>query len=218
MMKKLISMLLVLVMVLALASTAMADCHLERYDWVKFTRDAHAYTAARDSKKTENVVKAGSVAQVERVCGDFVRLVVNVNAMTMCWFKCSALEKITTGVRISNVIWAKGGKGMSTSVSIEKINGIKGYYVKVTGHTNLRKNPGLECKSQGVVEKCTLLKTTGYIGADNRIIIPGTYNWVQVCYKGKKLWVSKNFLRSKRIGDISYVNLYTKDGEFVKCI
>ena len=216
-MKKFVTMLLVLAMVLALTSTAMAACKFEKYDWVKFTKDANANTAARASKKTGSVVKAGSVAQIDKVCGDYVRLIVNYEAMTKRWFKSSALKVITTGCK-TNVIWAKGGKGMSTSVSIEKINGIKGYYVKVTGHTNLRKNPGLECKSQGVVEKCTLLKTTGYIGADNRIIIPGTYNWVQICYKGKKLWVSKNFLRTKRIGDISYVNLYTKDGEFVKCI
>ena len=216
-MKKLISMLLVLTMTLALASTAMAACNLERYDWVEFVKDANSYTAAKASKKTNNVVKAGSVAQVERVCGDYVRLIVNADAMTMCWFKSSALKEITSN-RMTHVVWAKGGKGMSTSVSMERIEGIKGYYVKVTGHTNLRKNPGLECKSQGVVEKCTLLKTTGYIGADNRIIIPGTYNWVQVCYKGKKLWVSKNFLRTKRIGDISYVNLYTKEGKFVKGI
>jgi hypothetical protein len=216
-MKKLVSILLVLAMILAVASTAMAACNLERYDWVQFIKDANSYTAARASKKTNNVVKAGSVAQVERVCGDYVRLIVNVEEMTKCWFKSSALKEIT-GNRMTNVIWAKGGKGMSTSVSVQRIDGIKGYYVKVAGHTNLRKNPGLECKSQGVVEKCALLKTTGYIGVDNRIMRPGAYNWVQVCYKGKKLWVSKNFLKTKSIGDISYVNLYTKEDKFVKGI
>lgn len=150
-MKKLISMLLVLTMTLALASTAMAACNLERYDWVEFVKDANSYTAAKASKKTNNVVKAGSVAQVERVCGDYVRLIVNADAMTMCWFKSSALKEIT-GNRMTHVVWAKGGKGMSTSVSMERIEGIKGYYVKVTGHTNLRSFPGLERKSQGVVE------------------------------------------------------------------
>lgn len=216
-MKKFVSMLLVLAMVLALTSTAMAACKFEKYDWVKFTKDANAYTAARVSKKTGSVVKAGSVAQIDKVCGDYVRLIVNYEAMTKRWFKSSALKVITIGCK-TNVIWAKGGKGMSTSVSREWIDGIKGYYVKVTGHTNLRKTPGLECKSQGVVQKGALLKTTGYIGVDDRIDIPGAYNWVQVCYKGKKLWVSKNFLKTKSIGDISYVNLYTKDGKFVKGI
>jgi hypothetical protein len=216
-MKKLISMLLVLTMTLALASTAMAACNLERYDWVEFVKDANSYTAAKASKKTNNVVKAGSVAQVERVCGDYVRLIVNVDAMTMCWFKSSALKEITSN-RMTNVVWAKGGKGMSTSVTMERIEGIKGYYVKVTGHTNLRSFPGLERKSQGVVEKCALLKTTGYIGVDNRIMIPGSYNWVQVCYKGRHLWASANFLKTTLLDNIQYVNLYTRNGKFVMCI
>ena len=216
-MKKLISMLLVLTMVLALASTAMAASNLQRYNWVKFTRDAHAYSAPRSSKRTGDIVRAGSVAQVEKVCGDYVRLIVNFDAMTKIWSRCSALKQIT-GNRMTNVVWAKGGTGMSTSVSTEKIKGIKGYYVKVTGNTDLRLDPGLERKGQGVVKKCTLLKVTGYIGADNRIMIPGAYNWVQVCVRGKRLWVSKNFLRTKAVGDISYVNLYNQYGAFVKCI
>ena len=38
------------------------------------------------------------------------------------------------------------------------IEQIKGQKVKVTGHTNLRKNPGMKFKSQGVVEKGDRLK------------------------------------------------------------
>ena len=186
-MKKLISMLLVLTMTLALASTAMAACNLERYDWVEFVKDANFYTAAKASKKTNNVVKAGSVAQVERVCGDYVRLIVNADAMTMCWFKSSALKEITSN-RMTHVVWAKGGKGMSTSVSMERIEGIKGYYVKVTGHTNLRSFPGLERKSQGVVEKGDVLKYKGQIGWDNR-----GFAWYKIRKDGKTLWISENF-------------------------
>ena len=186
-MKKLISMLLVLTMTLALASTAMAACNLERYDWVEFVKDANSYTAAKASKKTNNVVKAGSVAQVERVCGDYVRLIVNADAMTMCWFKSSALKEITSN-RMTHVVWAKGGKGMSTSVSMERIEGIKGYYVKVTGHTNLRSFPGLERKSQGVVEKGDVLKYKGQIGWDNR-----GFAWYKIRKDGKTLWLSENF-------------------------
>ena len=186
-MKKLISMLLVLTMTLALASTAMAACNLERYDWVEFVKDANSYTAAKASKKTNNVVKAGSVAQVEKVCGDYVRLIVNADAMTMCWFKSSALKEIT-GNHMTHVVWAKGGKGMSTSVSMERIEGIKGYYVKVTGHTNLRSFPGLERKSQGVVEKGDVLKYKGQIGWDNR-----GFAWYKIRKDGKTLWISENF-------------------------
>ena len=49
-MKKAVSMLLVLTMVLALAGTAMAACKIEK-GWVVFTKDANSYNAAKESKK-----------------------------------------------------------------------------------------------------------------------------------------------------------------------
>lgn len=214
-MKKFVSILLVLTMVLALAGTAMASCKITEDSWVVFTKDANAYSAARASKKGNSVVQKGSVAWCDKVCGDYARVIVNVAENTKRWFKVSALEELkdVEGVE-TRVVWAKGGHGMSTSVTYDKIAGIKGLYVKVSGHTNLRKDPGLEEKSQGVVEKCTLLKVTGKIGLDNRY--QGTYNWIEI-YKGcKKLWVSANFVKGSVRYGIKLVKLYDSEGEFVK--
>ena len=212
MMKKLISMLLVLTMTLALASTAMAACNLERYDWVEFVKDANSYTAAKASKKTNNVVQKWSVAWCDRVCGDYARVIVNVVDNTKRWFKLSDLKVYEEASEYTRtcIVWAKGGHGMSESVNMKRVSGLKGKYVKVTGHTNLRKDPGLECKSQGVVEKCTLLKCTGNTGYDNRY--QGIYNWIQVDHNCKKLWVSSYFVKTNRIG---YVKLYNSKGELV---
>ncbi len=218
-MKKFVSMLLVLTMVLARAGSAMAACKVEK-GWVEFTKDANAYNAARESKKTNNVVRKGSWAWCDRICGDFARVIVNEKEGIKRWFKCSALKNIEEGYIY--VVWAKGGKDMSTSEGgIDKIKGIKGLRVKVTGHTNLRKDPGMQCKSQGVVEKCALLKVTGYVGRDDRLHYwnyeeTGVFNWIQVCDKGRKLWVSANYVKQSIKGDIRLVRLYDDKGNFVR--
>ena len=219
-MKKFVSMLLVLTMVLALAGTAMAASKINKETWVIFAKDANAYTAARNSKKTNSVVQKGSVAWCDKVCGDFARVIVNEAENTKCWFQFSTLEeyKEVNEDTSTYVVWAKGGHGMSTSVSIRKISGVKGLKVKVTGHTNLRKDPGMECKSQGVVEKCALLKVTGYVGRDDRIndYIDRAFNWIQVCHKGHRVWVSANFVKMSTIKYNRYVKLYNDKGEFVR--
>ena len=46
-MKKFLSMLLVLTMVLAVAGGAMAACKFKKGDWVEFKCDANAYNAAK---------------------------------------------------------------------------------------------------------------------------------------------------------------------------
>jgi len=188
-MKKFVSALLVLTMVLAVAGSAMAAAKFELYKMVEFKCDSNAYTAAKASKKTNNVVQKGSVAQVRCVSGKYVKLRVNQAAKTEKWFKACDLKK-TNATRI-HVVWAKGGKGMSTKKGgIDDFSYLyKGLYVKVSGHTNLRKTPSLHCKSQAVVEKCALLKLTGRVGGDDREV-----QWFEVCYEGKKLWISWNFV------------------------
>ena len=211
-MKKLMAMLLVLAMVLALAGTAMAACKITKNTWVFFAKDANAYTAARESKKSNNVVQKGSHAWCDRVCGDFARVIVNAAENTKRWFKISALEEYEEATEFTKtyVVWAKGGHGMSESVKTLSVPGLKGKYVKVTGHTNLRKDPGLENKSKGVVEKCALLKCTGKVGYDDRFI--GFYNWIQINHKGCKLWVSAHFLKITSSG---LIKLYNCKGEHV---
>ena len=186
-MKKFIAALLVLTMVLSLASAAMAACDIRAGMWVEFKRDSAAYTAAKSSKKTASEVQKGSIAKCVKVCGKYAKLLVNETAGTCRWFKTADLEESEYSFTL--VIWAKGGKGMSTCTKKHYfVKELKGVKVKVTGHTNLRKNPGMKFKSQGVVEKGDKLKMTGYVGTDDRPVL-----WVEVCKDGKKLWLSEAF-------------------------
>ena len=186
-MKKFIAALLVLTMMLSLASVAMAACDIKAGMWVEFKRDSAAYTAARSSKKTASEVRKGSTARCVAVCGKYAKLEVNKTAGTCRWFKTCDLKESEYSVTL--VVWAKGGKGMSTCTKVRYfVKELKGVKVRVTGHTNLRKNPGMKFKSQGVVEKCDRLKMTGNIGVDDR-----PYMWIEVCKDGKKLWLSSAF-------------------------
>ena len=186
-MKKFIAALLVLTMVLSLASVAMAACDIKAGMMVEFKCDSAAYTAAKSSKKTASEVRKGSTAQCVALCGKYAKVLVNEADGTCRWFKTCDLKK--SDVSFTRVIWAKGGKGMSTCLKTRLfVKQLKGVMIKVKGHTNLRKNPGMKFKSQGVVEKCDKLKMTGYIGLDNRPVL-----WLEVCKDGKKLWLSEAF-------------------------
>lgn len=204
-MKKFVSALLVLTMVLAIATTAVAACNIKAGMWVEFKKDSPAFTEAKSSKETKNVVREGSSAWCDKVCGKYARLIVNSTSNIKRWFKVADLKEASVKAEI--VIWAKGGKGMSSKVSIYPVNDyLKGKYVKVSGHTNLRKTPSLHCASQGVVEKCTLLKLTGRTGFDDRAF---STMWYEVCYKGKKVWVSMWYVQSRHDG---VTKLFDKDG------
>jgi hypothetical protein len=184
-MKKVLSVLLVLTMVLAFASTAMAATNYTAGDMIVLKRDANAYDAAKSSKKTKSVAAEGSTALVVKQCGDYVQVVVNWGGTTTYFRKCDVT--LYYGTKGISVIWNKGGKGMSTCIKDSIIDFMPQMTkVKVTGHTNLRKNPGMKFKSQGVVEKGDVLKYKGYIGIDDRLLVP----WFKVRYKGKNLWIS----------------------------
>ena len=187
-MKKFIAALLVLTMVLSLASAAMAACDIKAGMWVEFKCDSAAYTAAKSSKKTASEVQKGSIAWCEAVCGKYAKLLVNEAGKTYRWFKTADLKESTVSYTL--VIWAKGGKGMSTCTKARYfVKQLKDVKIKVTGHTNLRKNPGMKFKSQGVVEKCDMLKLTGRYGYDDRGVA-----WLEICKKGTKLWVSSMYV------------------------
>ena len=181
-MKKFVSMLLVLTMVLALCSTAFAASLAGNYVILKC--DSNAYNSAKSSAKTKSVAAKGSIGICDKVCGKYARVTVNL-AGTTTWFKKCDLklaEEETIAFK-----WVKGGKGMSQCMK-STIGTNKALFkgkIKVMEHTNLRKNPGMKFKSQGVVEKCDMLKLTGRYGYDNRLVA-----WLEVCYKGRKLWVS----------------------------
>ena len=204
-MKRLISVLLVLAMALALTGAAMAECKFEHNDMACFKCDANAYTAAKDSKKTGSVVQKNSVARVICTKGKFVKLRVNEMEKIDRWFKAADLKKAAKDA-FTNVVWAKGGKGMSSrdgeSITLPELSGV---YVKVSGHTNLRRTPSLHCKSQAVVEKCDLLKMTGRFCSDTRGVL-----WIQVRYDCKNLWLSRNFVACDAYAVMKF---YDKDGK-----
>lgn len=206
-MKKFVSVLLVLTMVLAVASAAVAACNIKAGMWVEFKKDSPAFTEAKSSKETNNVVAKGSIAKCDKVCGKYARLIVNSASNIKRWFKVADLKQAS--MEAERVIWAKGGKGMSTKTEISSVDKhLKGKYVKVSGHTNLRKSPSLHCASQGVVEKGKMMKLTGRTGFDDRHCL-----WFEVCYKGKKLWLSMWYIQTKP-NDVA-IQLYDKDGNKV---
>ena len=197
-MKKFVSMLLVLSMVLALCGTAFATAKAGYY--VYFKCDTNAYTAAKSSAKTKSVAAKGSYGYCDKICGKYARVIVNASANTKVWFKKCDLN--VTDVEAITVVWAKGGKGMSTcrKWTIETNKRLFKGKIKVTGHTNLRKNCGMKFKSQGVVEKCDKLKLTGRYGYDDRGIA-----WLEVCYKGQKLWISSVYVE---LAEAQWFELY----------
>ena len=69
-MKKTVSVLLVLTMLLALTSTAVASCKFKENDRIEFVRNTVAYKNHRDGSKTGTVVRKGSVSVVKSTCGD----------------------------------------------------------------------------------------------------------------------------------------------------
>ncbi len=203
-MKKFVSMLLVLSMVLALAGTAMAAKY-DKGTLVEFKCDANSYTKANNKKMTKNVARKGSIAEVRCYSGSFVKLRVNAASKIDRWFKSCKVTEAEDQEADILVFWAKGGKTMSykTGKPVKDEEGILKGKIKVTGHTNLRKTPSLHLKSQGVVEKGDCLKMTGRFAKDDREAI-----WVEVSTKKcKKLWVSLEFTNLKDEYDALYEQL-----------
>lgn len=197
-MKKLVAALLVMTMLLALASTAFAADCIKCGVYVNFCNGAHAYTEAKDSKKTGNVVKGAAAANlkstglVKCVKGKFAKVLVNADDGTTRWFRKCDLK--VSKDKYVLVVWAKGGHDMSQCAPgtckkvaiIDENTGKKATKIEVVYcQTNLRKHHSLEGKTVGTVKKGTRLAYKGYIGADNRGVL-----FYKVCYKGKICWVS----------------------------
>lgn len=207
--KKLIAALLVLTMVLALASTAMADCKIKVGDCVKFTKNTVAYKC-KGGKPSSTVVRKGSYALVKRVCGDWVELYLNILDETVTrWFKTDNLKVSATGKKIGPdtylniyVVYSEGGVGKSAELMTfddkdptdeldfddYRISPDCYKHVKATGKVWLHKESSLK-KNYGVAlhkdEKVKYRRKWGY---DTRLVI-----FYGVKYKGKCLWVSSEY-------------------------
>ncbi len=190
-MKKFIVALLVLTMVLALAGSAMAATRFVKGELVILKKNSTAYSEPKSSKATKSVAEKGSVAEVVRECGNYVKVrVAQWGEETTYFKKCNLAHYKNENDGFSILVfWVKGGKGMSSCGDYYSDD----YFpemtkVKVIAHTNLRKNPGMKCKSQGVVEKGDVLKYKGRLAYDDRGV-----GWYKICYKGKILWISHHF-------------------------
>lgn len=207
--KKLIAALLVLTMIVALASTAVAACKIKVGDCVKFTKNTVAYKH-KDGKATSTVVRKGSYALVKAVCGDWVELYLDIldDSVTR-WFKTDNLKVSTTGKKIGldtyftiYVVYSEGGVGKSTELmTFDDKDPVDEYdyndvrisadcykHVKATSKVWLHKESSLK-KNYGVAlhkdEKVTYRRKWGY---DTRFVM-----FYGVKYKGKCLWVSSEY-------------------------
>lgn len=195
-MKKIIAALLVLTMVLALTGTAMAGCKIKAGDYVKFTKNATAYTAPRDSKKTsdpETIVSKGSIAFVVETKGDWVHLRLSHFAVidsyvVLGWFKSDAVKvsapnKITGDVLVR---YSNGGNGYSKAIPGEIYRDyIDKDHVQATAKVWLHKEPSLSKSYGKALKKDQKVRYRHLIGFDDRGV--GFYG---VRYEGKCLWVS----------------------------
>ena len=144
-MKKLVAALLVLTMVLALTGSAMAGCKFSIHQYVKFNKNAYAYTEPKNSKKTNDpatIVSKGSIGAVEGISGDWVlvRLTPNgtggnftcpTNGLTCWtgWFKAGDLKASKAAALTADVLvrFSNGGVGLSKPLFWDAA-GNYGYY------------------------------------------------------------------------------------------
>ena len=207
-MKKLAAALLVLTLVLAMTSTAFAACKWEKYQIVKFTKNAVAYRTC-GGKATSTIVRKGSYAQIKRVSGSWVELYLKPFAECPTrWFKKSDLKLVATGKMIDDlelpvyVVYAQGGVGKSDELlTFNDADAVDEAdwdnlrlspdcmkHVKATGSVWLHKQASLK-KNYGVAlhkgDKVSYRRKWGF---DDRFVI-----FYGVKYKGKCLWVSSNY-------------------------
>ena len=198
-MKKLVAALLVLTMVLALTGTAMAGCKIKKGMYVAFTKNASAYTAPRDSKKTddpETIVKKGSIAYVEDVKGDYALLRLShigvIDSFQVYgWFKTSALTKHAAHKNTGDVavIYCQGGNGLSKALPGSVVTDTtEKNHVKATGKVWLHKTYSLSKSYGKALKKDQVVKYRHLIGFDNRGV-----GFFGVRYEGKCLWVSSMY-------------------------
>ena len=208
-MKKLVAALLVMTMVLALASTAMASCDIAVGDCVKFTKNTTAYNC-KGGKATNTIVRKGSYALVKRVCGNWVELYLDLmdDGITR-WFKTDNLKVSKNGKKFAEdfylniyVIYSQGGVGKSHELTVmddtdpvdeDDVNNVRispdcMKHVKATAKVWLHKESSLK-QSYGVaLHKNDVVSYRRKWGFDSRFVV-----FYGVKYHGKCLWVSEAY-------------------------
>lgn len=207
-MKKLVAALLVLTMTLALMGSAMAGCKFQEGACVKFTKNTVAYNH-KGGKATSTIVRKGSLAIIDCVSGDWVKLILDYTGITR-WFKTDNLVVTTKGKYVDEVgeelfiyvTYSQGGVGKSVElltfddddpIDENDLNNLRisadcYKHVKATASVWLHKESSLK-KNYGVAlhkdDKVTYRRKWGI---DSRFI-----TFYGVRYKGKCLWVSSRY-------------------------
>lgn len=150
-MKKLVAALLVLTMVLALTGSAMAGCKFSIHQYVKFNKNAYAYTEPKNSKKTNDpatIVSKGSIGAVEGISGDWVLVRLtpygtggnftcpDYGTCWTAWFKSGDLKACVASDVTGDVLvrFSQGGVGLSKP-GIRDEDGF--YFFKDKGDTRI---------------------------------------------------------------------------------
>jgi len=204
-MKKLVAALLVLTMVLALTGTAFAACKFQVGDSVKFIKNTVAYSAPRDSKDTDTIVRKGSIAVVADTCGSkWVKLQLNYNdASKTGWFKADDLKATKKVVTISfagipivttpiYVIYSNAGVGGSSVLFTNIVDDVTpcGRRVEAKAKVWMHYQPCLKKNYGRALHKGDRVKYRYMVGMDDRFV--GFYG---IRYKGKCLWVSSEYTK-----------------------
>ena len=202
-MKKIIAALLVLTMVLALTGSALAD-HLCAGDYVKFKKNAYAYSEPKSSKKIDDpyiIVSKGSYAKVIAKKGDYVFLQLTPGYYSEdlgntyevesglwawgYWFKTSDLSECKTEIIL--VRFSNGGNGKSkpTGDIVEDTVNVCKDHVKADAKVWMHKTPSLSNSYGRALHKGDKVKYRHLLGTDTRGVV-----FYGIRYKGKCLWVS----------------------------
>ena len=212
-MKKTVSVLLVLTMLLALTSTAVASCKFKKNDRIEFVRNTVAYKNHRDGSKTGTIVRKGSVSVVKSTCGDkWVELDLDsFDEANTAWFKVDDLKKTDkyVEVRAGNMVWktyvficySSGGAGKSSAYlgpwkdSGEWLSD-GGYRISTDAYQRvkaraivwLHREPSLKKRFGKALLKGDKVKYLRQWALDSRLV-----PFLRVRYQGKCLWVSMQY-------------------------
>ena len=212
-MKKTVSVLLVLTMLLALTSTAVASCKFKENDRIEFVRNTVAYKNHRDGSKTGTVVRKGSVSVVKSTCGDkWVELYLDsFDEANTGWFKVNNLKKTDRYVEVhaGNMVWkpyificySSGGADKSSAYlgpwnDSGKWLSDGGYristdayqHVKARASVWLHREPSLKKSYGKALHKGDKVKYLRQWALDSRLV-----PFLRVRYQGKCLWVSMQY-------------------------
>ena len=215
-MKKLVAALLVLTMVLALTGSAMAGCKFSIHQYVKFNKNAYAYTEPKNSKKTNDpatIVSKGSIGAVEGISGDWVLVRLTpygtggnftcpTNGLTCWtgWFKAGDLKASKAAALTADVLvrFSNGGVGLSKPLYKDYYKDEGAYrisdncykHVKATSKVWLHYTPSLSNSYGKALKKDQKVKYRRVWSLDDRIV-----PFYGVRYEGKCLWVSSLYTK-----------------------